>query len=79
MTYVKNRSGSFCAGGVGVYLGYILSLAVLAGVWGCSGSGNGSGRNAESLLRPPSPAPANIVLISLDTLRADHLGGWGYP
>src|SRR5262245_2225819 len=25
-----------------------------------------------------APAPTNVILISLDTLRADHLGTWGY-
>jgi hypothetical protein len=27
----------------------------------------------------PRPAPPTIVLISIDTLRADHLGSYGYP
>jgi arylsulfatase A-like enzyme len=26
-----------------------------------------------------SPAPTNLILISIDTLRADHLGAYGYP
>ena len=26
----------------------------------------------------PSAAPANVLLVSLDTLRADHLGTYGY-
>ena len=31
--------------------------------------------------RPPDAAPArpNLVLITLDTTRADHLGAWGWP
>jgi arylsulfatase A-like enzyme len=29
--------------------------------------------------RAPSPAKPNLLLISLDTLRADHLGCYGYP
>ena len=27
---------------------------------------------------PPRPAPSNVVLIVVDTLRADHLGAWGH-
>src|SRR5215470_7151658 len=27
----------------------------------------------------PPPVPRNLVLVSLDTLRADHLGLYGYP
>ncbi len=27
----------------------------------------------------PRPAPRRIVLVVVDTLRADHLGAWGYP
>lgn len=35
---------------------------------------------AIGVARPPAPdrPPRNLVLISLDTLRADHLGAWGY-
>ena len=44
--------------------------------------------SAESRGEPPGEgpepmrswvAPQNVILISLDTLRADHLGAWGYP
>ena len=28
---------------------------------------------------PPPPRPKNVVLILLDTLRADHVGAYGYP
>jgi arylsulfatase len=27
----------------------------------------------------PSPAPPNVILLTIDTLRADHLGVYGYP
>ncbi len=30
------------------------------------------------VLFTPQPAPRNVILISLDTLRADHLGAYGY-
>jgi arylsulfatase A-like enzyme len=34
---------------------------------------------AWRLLRPVGFAPANVVLVLVDTLRADHLGTYGYP
>jgi len=49
-----------------------LAIGIAAGVWialaGCS-------RSDESV----PPERPNIVLITLDTLRADHLGCYGYP
>lgn len=27
---------------------------------------------------PPTAAPLNVVVVLVDTLRSDHLGGWGY-
>ncbi len=33
-----------------------------------------------ALFAPPAPAPPpNLVVVSVDTLRADHLGCYGYP
>jgi arylsulfatase A-like enzyme len=34
---------------------------------------------ALALPQPPPPVPRHLVLVSLDTLRADHLGAYGYP
>ncbi len=34
---------------------------------------------AASTSCAPEPPPPNVVLISLDTLRADHVGAYGYP
>ncbi len=28
---------------------------------------------------PARAAPSNLLLVTIDTLRADHLGAWGYP
>jgi arylsulfatase A-like enzyme len=28
---------------------------------------------------PPPPAPPHVVLVTIDTLRADHVSGYGYP
>ncbi len=47
----------------------LTALSFLGGGWGCSGA-------HEPVV--PSPAPKSIVLISLDTLRADHLGTYGH-
>ena len=41
-------------------------IAVLALASSCAPSG------------PPDPRP-NVLLITIDTLRADHLGSYGYP
>jgi len=49
---------------------FLLSLATLALLAGCSGSGTSSGDGAGS-------APS-VILISIDTLRADHLSAYGY-
>ncbi|MCP4214110.1 MAG: sulfatase-like hydrolase/transferase, partial [bacterium] len=37
------------------------------------------GIKAEATDKPLKPTPKNIILISVDTLRADHLGCYGYP
>jgi arylsulfatase A-like enzyme len=34
---------------------------------------------APRVEQPPLPAPSRIFLITVDTLRADHLGAYGYP
>ncbi|MDP8225909.1 MAG: sulfatase [Candidatus Lernaella stagnicola] len=50
--------------------------ATLAGTTGCY---NRRPRRPVYFAAPPEPAPANVVIISLDTLRADRLGAYGYP
>ena len=53
----------------------MLALAVLAGLTGCGAD------EAPGSVRLPAPGPdtpANVLLISIDTLRADHLGCYGY-
>ncbi len=32
----------------------------------------------HAVAQPPAPPPANVVLITIDTLRADHVGCYGY-
>ncbi|HEV2064086.1 MAG TPA: sulfatase-like hydrolase/transferase [Thermoanaerobaculia bacterium] len=52
----------------------LAALALLAGSFACS-------RDHEPRLTAPGPAPfpgAPVVLISIDTLRADHLPAYGY-
>ncbi len=34
--------------------------------------------SAELPLRTPEGNPPNLLIVSIDTLRADHLGAWGY-
>jgi arylsulfatase A-like enzyme len=33
----------------------------------------------EQARTPPASAPRHVILISIDTLRADHVGAYGYP
>lgn len=47
----------------------LLLVAVMVGLGGCSHS---------PAATPPPEAPPNIIFISIDTLRADHLGCYGY-
>lgn len=49
--------------------GAILLAAVICGVWGCDRGGSG---------RPPG-AGLSVILISMDTTRADHLACYGHP
>ncbi len=51
-------------------LAYLLAAFPIAALAAFCGDSTGSG--------PPRPELPNIVLISIDTLRADRLGSWGY-
>ncbi|MFH1999502.1 MAG: sulfatase-like hydrolase/transferase, partial [Planctomycetota bacterium] len=49
-----------------------ITLALLLGIPGC-------GKEGGTTIDPgPKPKRYNVLLISLDTLRADHLGAYGY-
>jgi arylsulfatase A-like enzyme len=48
------------------FIGGLLLLGVLASASSCSRT------------RPPTPTPPAVVLVSIDTLRPDHLGCYGY-
>jgi arylsulfatase A-like enzyme len=48
----------------------IVSLAVLALTLAACG---------DQAAAPPPNAPRHVILISIDTLRADHVGAYGYP
>jgi arylsulfatase A-like enzyme len=46
----------------------------------CTGSDPARAASDRDAPAPPAPAPRhNIVLISVDAMRADHLGAYGYP
>jgi choline-sulfatase len=49
----------------------LAAAAVVAGLW--------VERARLSRAWPGSGRPANVLLISIDTLRADHVGAYGYP
>ncbi len=55
-------------------LAWSLGLIVLASI-GCAPPEGGAGSAASE---PPSETPRNVLLIVVDTLRADHLGSYGY-
>lgn len=65
-------------GGDAPTLGAVLVVLAALLVWAASPPASGSRDVSEARATPPPGAP-NIILILLDTLRADHLGVYGYP
>ena len=58
----------------------VWSVAAVVLVWAAiSFSGWASEKSATSHLAAAQPGAPNIVVIVVDTLRADHLSGYGYP
>jgi arylsulfatase A-like enzyme len=49
------------------------------GMTGCSPSHEAVQQTADTIVPETTIVPENIVLISIDTLRADHLGSYGFP
>lgn len=56
----------------------VLCLIGIA-VTGCTRPGETVNRIATIVLTEKTDVPVNIVLVSIDTLRADHLGSYGFP
>ncbi|HEY6321453.1 MAG TPA: sulfatase, partial [Thermoanaerobaculia bacterium] len=46
---------------------------------GCGSDKAPATRSAQAPAVAPLPSPSNILLITVDTLRADHLSSYGYP
>jgi arylsulfatase len=65
-------------GGVLRALAVPLALAAFAAVL-LAGCGHAGPRAARAPRAAPLPSPSNILLITVDTLRADHLSSYGYP
>ncbi|MFO0839381.1 MAG: sulfatase [Phycisphaerae bacterium] len=59
-------------------LGVLLAVALLVGV-SASNWAAGNERRAWQQLPPPLPGSPNVLLITLDTLRADHVSSLGSP
>lgn len=57
---------------------FALLLAALTGLTGCTGSDPEAAPDPESAAVAPLPPQSNILLITVDTLRADHLSSYGY-
>src|SRR5262245_17735778 len=51
----------------------VLLLASLAAALACN-----TPRAETEVKVDPLPGPSNVLLITVDTLRADHLSAWGY-
>src|SRR3954469_12256773 len=54
-------------------------LAVLAVASTGTAAVSPAGAVPKTTPGPRQAAPPNLVLITMDTTRADHLGAWGYP
>ena len=61
----------------------MIGILALTGLWGCGGSSPET--HPETPIRAPSDAPTritgkqtNVIVVMLDTVRADHLGLYGY-
>jgi arylsulfatase A-like enzyme len=69
--------GALLAGGVRLLWNGTDAPEGLAGVAAPRGEGKGAGPFAPASVT--FPAPRNVILIVIDTLRADHLSCYGYP
>jgi arylsulfatase A-like enzyme len=60
---------------------FALALAGVCALWSCADREPGEqGQESGAGEAEPAPPPRrNLILISIDTLRADHLGAYGYP
>ena len=56
-----------------------LAPAVLVAVIACMGACNGDAHDASSARIDTGNAGVNVLLVTVDTLRADHLSAYGYP
>ena len=60
-------------------LGWLLVLSLIAMFVGCSDAPPASETVVEDSETASLGPPRHLILITVDTLRADHLGSWGYP
>jgi arylsulfatase A-like enzyme len=75
---VRLAGGARRAARLAVSLAILAAACAAAQLAGCGDGGSG-GRRAAAPRVAPLPSPSNIVLITVDTLRADHLSSYGYP
>ncbi|MGZ7046308.1 MAG: sulfatase-like hydrolase/transferase, partial [Candidatus Aminicenantales bacterium] len=54
-------------------------LVLSVGLWLVLGRGGGEGRRVAKLWAQRGVKKPNIILVTMDTTRADHLGCYGYP
>ncbi len=63
-------------------IGALMLVGLACTLMPTSGCGRGKAPALRSAMVPPVaplPSPSNILLITVDTLRADHLSSYGYP
>ena len=53
-------------------------LALLLAIWGCAGDQDSASEQADQRQTADVLQAPNVILISIDTLRPDHLGCYGY-
>ena len=56
----------------------LVATALLAAA-GCGGGSSPAPPPPPEAARVAAGRPWNVLLITIDTLRADHLGAYGYP
>ena len=64
--------------GLGVFIGIVLIVALAVAVYQLMGPATGTARPNALAVKPGAASGRNVVLITLDTTRADRIGCYGY-
>lgn len=75
----NHREGKSAAPGTGLWRPLLcLALGLTTAGAAARADGRVADRAAQQAARPAPPAQPDVILITIDTLRADHLGCYGY-